>query len=682
MALSLELIALATVHAQAPTGAIAGVVADATGATIPGARVVITNKDTNLKRVLVTGAKGDYSASALPAGVYEVVSVAAGFERLRREVVIEAGTTTTVDLPMNVGPSTETVTVSTASPELRYDAYEVSSVVTRAQTEGLPLNGRNFLELAKLEPGAQQPTRASNNRTFVPLLGSPVAYNGRATRVTVDGGSVMQIGNGGAAMSFSQEVVQEFQVSTVNFDLSTGVTASGAVNVVTRSGGNQLHGSVVYFFRDHKLSAYPGLKRDPLNPDPFFQRRQFGFSVGGPIRNNRAFFFATLERNEQRGALSTELLTPDFAPLSRITPSPTYVSQFSVRSDFALSEKNSLFLRHSHEGSFSYGPTSLTAVGIRAYPSVWTRQPGWADQSILGLTSLLRSNLVNDLRFSYFFVSFVEQAPQKSDCFECMGINATSITVFPDLFIGTSTTTSVLGRRFHFNDVAAWQEGAHRIRFGGDWETSRGGRTDLGDEPVTMTLFSPQDVRKYNALPSTPTNSRIPLPASFLTLNDILQLPLQSISVGIGDPQVPQKDFGRTRIAPLVHVFYQDAWQLRPRLTMNYGLAWTYDAPLNYDLAKPAYLAPVLGPCCLHPTSRNWKNYSPSAGFAWSPREDGKTVIRGGVGVYYDFQTSFGIAPTLKGFRSGRAGSGVEDTTALAFLIHSPGFPAYRPAHP
>ena len=636
--------AFATVHAQTPSGTIAGVVTDPAGAAILGARVVITNKETQARRELVTATEGDYSAPALPAGVYEVLAEAPGFERLRREVLIEAGTTTTVDLPMHVGPSTETVTVSGASPQLRYDTYEVSSVVTRAQTEGLPLNGRNFLELAKLEPGAQQPTRASNNRTFVPLLGAPVAQSGRATRVTVDGGSIMEIGNGGAAMGFSQEVVQEFQVSTVNFDLSTGVTGSGAVNVVTRSGGNRLHGSVFYFFRDHHLSAYPGLKRDPFNADPFFQRRQFGFAVGGPIRKDRAFFFGTFERNEQRGVLPTELLTPDFAPLSRITPSPTYVSQFSVRGDYALTDKHSLFLRHSHEGSFSYGPTTLNGVGIRAYPSAWTRQPGWADQSILGLTSLLRSNLVNDLRFSYFFVSSAEQAPQQPDCLGCVGINAPSISVFPDLFIGTSTTTSVLGRRFHLNDVAAWQEGVHRIRFGGDWETSRGGRTDLGNEPVTMTLFAPQDVRNYNALPSTPPNSRIPLPASFLTLNDILQLPLQSISVGIGDPHVPQKDFGRTRVAPLVHVFFQDAWRLRPLLTVNYGLAWTYDAPLNYDLAKPPYLAPLLGPCCLQPTSRNWKNFSPSAGFAWSPEEDGKTVIRGGAGVYYDFQTPFSIA--------------------------------------
>ena len=101
----------------------------------------------------------------------------------------------------------------------------------------------------------------------------------------------------GAAMNFSQDLVQEFQMSTADFDLATGLTFSGAINVATRSGGNALHGSAFYFFRDHHLSAYHALKRDPANPDPFFNRRQFGFVVGGPIRRDRLFFFANWERN-------------------------------------------------------------------------------------------------------------------------------------------------------------------------------------------------------------------------------------------------------------------------------------------------------------------------------------------------------------------------------------------------
>ena len=134
------------------------------------------------------------------------------------------------------------------------------------------------------------------------------------------------------------------------------------------------------------------------------------------------------------------------------------------------------------------------------------------------------------------------------------------------------------------------------------------------------------------------------MPATFLTVNDILRLPLENFTVGVGDPFVPQAGFGKARVAPLVHLFVQDTWHLRPRFVVDYGMAWTYDAPLNYDLTKPQYLASVLGTSDLRPTHRNWKNFSPSLGFAWNGRRDGRTVIRGGRGVYYDFQASTAIS--------------------------------------
>jgi hypothetical protein len=632
--LAIELMITGTTWAQDPTGAITGIVTDATGGVIQGANVVVISMDTGLKRTLVTSGVGDYGASALLPGSYQVTADATGFRRLVREATVESGTTTDVNLVMQVGGNAATLTVEGASPQIHYESHEVDGMVSTAQVEGLPVNGRNFLELVKLEPGAQQPARTSNKRILVPLLGSPVGQNGRATRVTVDGGSIMEVGNGGVAMGFSNEVVQEFQVSTANFDLSTGATASGAVNIATRSGSNELHGSGFYFFRDHYLSAYPALHRDPFNPDPFFQRQQYGVSLGGPIRKDRAFFFASFERLDQRGVISTEILAPEFAPLSGIYPSPTYVNQASVRTDFQLSQKELMFVRYSHESSFSYAGDG--------YPSTWPRQNQWADQSILGLTSQFGTQVVNDLRFSYFFVSFAQQPPTSAECPGCLGINAPSITVGQDLSIGASSTIALLGRRYDLNDVVSWLKGPHQIRFGGDWETSRGGRTSFDDEPVTMNLFSPQDVRDFNAL--QPPGLQIPLSASFLTLPEILQLPLQNFNTGIGNPYVPQAGFGDARVSPLVHLFYEDTWRLHPRFVLNYGLGWTYDAPLNYDLAKPAYLAPVLGAAGLAPTRKNWTNFSPSVGCAWNLRNDGKTVVRGGVGVYYDVQIPVGIA--------------------------------------
>src|SRR5262249_46416145 len=226
--------------------------------------------------------EGDYSAPALPPGVYQMAAEAAGFTLVERTATVEAGTTTTVNLTLQVGGVSEKLMVNDAAPLIHYEHHQVGGLVNRAQIENLPLNGRNFLDLAKLEPGVTGPVRASNTRLLVPVLGAGVISSPRIgyTRVTVDGGDIISIGTIGTAMNVSQEVVEEFQISTVNFDLSTSVTSDGSIDIVTRSGGNDYHGSGFYFYRDHNLAAYPGLKREASNPSPFFQRRQFGYDLG------------------------------------------------------------------------------------------------------------------------------------------------------------------------------------------------------------------------------------------------------------------------------------------------------------------------------------------------------------------------------------------------------------------
>src|SRR5215469_17116167 len=353
--------------AQAPTGVISGFVTDPSGARIRAASIVVANEETGLRRTLLTSDAGEYVAPALIPGLYQVTAEAEGFKKIVRNASVEAGSTTDVSLVMQVGASTQTLTVEGASPHIQYESYAVDGRITRLQIDGLPVNGRNYLEFIKLEPGAQPPVKTTANRILMPLLGSPDGNNGRATRITVDGGSVMEVGNGGSALGFSQEVVQEFQVSTVNMDISGSSTGSGAVNVATRSGTNQLHGSAFFFFRDHHLAAYPALHRNPFNPDPFFQRKQFGLSLGGPLHKDRAFFFGSFERLDQRGVISTEFLSSDFAALSGIYPSPTYVNQISARTDIMLNQAQSLFARYSHEGNFSYAPFGAL------YPSTWPR---------------------------------------------------------------------------------------------------------------------------------------------------------------------------------------------------------------------------------------------------------------------------------------------------------------------
>jgi hypothetical protein len=615
-------------RAQAPTGTIVGTVQDPSGGRVPRAKVSIRSLATGLTRKPPTGEQGDYSAPLLAAGSYEVTAEAQGFQNLSRVALVEAGSTTTVDLIMLIGEASQTVTVEGAAPQIRYDSHQLGGVVTRGSIEELPLNGRSFLELVKLEPGATNPTRTTGNRTLVPLLSAPLGQSGAATRVTVDGGSTMAIGFGGTPFGMSQEVVQEFQASSVNFDLSTGVTASSSINIVTRSGGNDFHGGGYFFLRDHTFAAYPAMKRDPTNSDPFFQRRQSGLLLGGPIRRDRAFVFVNVERNRQRGVISVQPQVAEFAKFSVIAPSPLDGTQVSARFDFRFRRRHTAFVRYTHDGSSIFGPTGFSALSLQ-FPSSWARQRFWADQSLGALTSVLAPSLVNDLRFSYFFVSGQDAPPTAAECpGACLGLGAPQIAM-PDIgiLIGNSQRDSTVARRYGLLESLNWQKGSHRLRFGFEMERSRVGGFALTNEPASLTLYTPLG----------PRQQQLPVPASFDTLDDILRLPLNSFVFGVGDDRTPNRNFSKIRSWPLWRLYFQDTWRARPRLIFNHGLAWEYEPGLfNTDLTKPQYLAPILGNAGLRPTRDDPNNFSPAAGFAWAATGDGKTVVRGGAGLYYD----------------------------------------------
>jgi Carboxypeptidase regulatory-like domain len=622
-------------HTQTPTGAITGVVADLAGARVAGARVNITSRDSGLTRNLISSTEGDFGAVALPSGIYQVTAEAAGFRRLERTATVEAGMTTTVNLSLKIGDVTEQVTVDDAAPLMHYEQHQVSGVVNRGQIENLPLNGRNFLELARLEPGVTNAVRGTNNRIFVPTLGAGLQTSPRIgyTRVTVDGGNINFIGTIGAALQVSQEVVQEFQLSTVNFDLSTSLTSNGAINIVTRSGGNDFHGSGFYLYREHNLAAYPGLRRDPSDPDPFFQRQQFGYQLGGPVRKNRAFFFSSYERNNQRGVFSIQPRTPDFAPLGGVFPSPYIGNQFNLRFDVRLNRHHNAFVRYTHDGNRLFAPLN---GAFSLLPSAWSNSRNWVNQTMTGLTSVLTPHVVNDLRYSYFFESSPETPANARDCSCQLGVGAARINI-PDtgVMFGKARTLSFVGRRYQMNDSLAWQKNNHLLRFGFDWEHATYSSQTISADPATLTLYSPREVRQFNA--TAPPAAQIQLPSSFLTLDDILRLPLRSFQTDVGPSQDLQRDFRKYRIMDLYRIYGTDTWRITPHLTINYGLAWSYEPnSLNTDLTKPKMLTAILGPNGLNPPAAQTANFAPAVGFAWTITRNAKTVIRGGVGRYFD----------------------------------------------
>ena len=625
--------------AQAPTGQADGRVLDATGALIPGAVVTLTNTGTGAGRKAISGGDGIFSFPSLQAGTYEIRCEAPGFRTYVQQLTVQTGAISTAEMRLELGQAKEVVTVEALASQLDFDRQTIDGVVTKQQIDSLPLNGRNFLQLAQLQPGVSvSPANIGEyNRQFdVNILGA----GSESIRITVDGATVNDPVTGGTQQNFSQEVVQEFQVSSGNFDLSTGITAGGAVNIVTRTGGNDFHGSGFFYFRDHNMAAYPYLQRDPLQPDPFFARRQPGFYLGGPIKKNELFFFTSYEHANQRGVYSTEPTDPLFSAFLSNATVPYNSNQFTQRLDYRLSDKHSLFLRYSHDGNNAYSPTD------NSQPSNWGVNNNYADSGVFSVISAFTPSVVNEFRYSMTYWSNTKNTPTASICpAPCPGLggpqfNIHSVGGFQIGNNSSNTPQSRLLRRDIFADNLTLQKNTHSIRFGGEWEYQKGTGTYAYAEPGGVVLYAPEDVQRYDGyITSLGLGAfAIKIPSSFTTYQDILQLPVAGFATGIGDiNQPPSYNRGNADHNNRFHFYAQDTWKLKPNLTVIYGLGWSFESDLfNHDLTKPQYLEPILGANGLGHELHAYNNWSPVLGLAWNVGHDNKTVIRAGAGIYYD----------------------------------------------
>jgi hypothetical protein len=631
--------------AQTPVAAVNGRVTDSSAGVLVGASVTVRRDGTIVERTAVTRDDGHYRIENLEPGAYDVEASRSGFRTTVRRVTLRVGDDPTIDFTLDVGGPKERVQVTEETSAVNRTDVTVRGGVGRAQIAALPLNGRSFLELAQLQPGVgvvsvTNPGALGNNYQRV-LMGG--AYFSQ-TRTSVDGSTIGDRFTGGAMQAFSQESVEEFQIATFNLDLATGVGASGAVNIVTRRGSNDFRGSLFSYFRDHHLAAYPGFRRDPGRSAPSFSRHQFGGNAGGRIVRDRLFWFGNYERNDQDAVFAVTNNHPIFSKFDGIFPNPLTADQANLRLDARMRERHQGSFRVSTERNDTRAPA--VAVGL---PSNWQSISNRAFQLQAGVVSVLTSQAVNDVRVSFNYLNGDLSPIQAADCQAlpgCIGAGGPNILVFdaPQFRIGNQFNAPFARRQrtFQIADTLTWQRGKHRLRFGGEWERASIWASLAFDEPAQIVLWGPTNLQSpalaslLTTMPASLTDPRAPAP----TLAEILQLPLRSFTTGIGNPSLPgpynQDTASRN---DRFRVYFQDAWLVRPNLTLSYGLAWSLETNLfAHDLDYPAYLAPILGGNLRAPR-RDTNNADPAVGLSWSPGSSGKTVVRGGAGIYRDEAT-------------------------------------------
>jgi hypothetical protein len=614
-------------RAQEPTGAIEGTVTDPQSAVVQNATVTVRNTANNFTRTANTEDNGHYRLSQLPPGTYEVKITAANFKTtLASDVKVEVGRVIPLDVKLEIGVVGETVQVESGG-EAQIDRTDntVSGVVNTRQIQNLPLNGRNFLDLAQLQPGVEtvpgggfDPTKA--NYTGISIAGQA----GRSTQITVDGGSVVDNVVGTTTQNFSQEIVQEFQLGISNVDVSTGASGTGSVNIISRSGTNAYHGNAYVYWRDDRFAAFPGLARlDAANHVPVsaqadkvpFDREQFGGTFGGPIKKDKLFFFANYEQNNQDAvALHLVSVSPAF---SGFTPNPFDEKLFTTKVDWTVNSSNTFFTRYSFNNNAQQVPFA-PGTGIVPRPSasnIFSSNDQLVSNKthgiVAGLTTVINPRLTNQL--IYNFNDF-------SDIIDPVTTGVPEIRTFPDQIFKSGqnyiTPQTTFQNRNQVKDDMTYTAGNHTWRFGGNWE--RSSITGL------FAFAFPARIRIFD------------LGQRLETEADFLNSPVRDITMGIGSPILPFNTPGGKTVNHRFQFYGNDNWKLTKRFTFNYGLAYRFDTNLwNHDQPRPSAIAPLFGRGT-EPSPRDNNNFSPRVGFAWDIAGNGRTVLRGGFGMYYD----------------------------------------------
>ena len=638
------------------TGSIGGVVTNPNKEVVPGAAVTARNNGTNKEDAATTDDQGRFKVVNLQPGLYTVTVNSSGFSPYVQErVVVEVGRETSLEVSLSIGAVTGSVDVSAEAPVINTTQQDFSSNINQTSINELPINGRRASSFVLLTPGAVP----DGDFGLISFRG----ISGLLNNSTVDGGNNNQAffaeeaGRTRISSSISQAAVREFQVNTSNYSAEYGRAAGGVVNTVTKSGTNDFHGGLFYYLRDNELGARNPRGFNPLTGEalkPVDRRHQFGGTIGGPIAKDKLFFFFSYDQQKRefpaiaQFSSGTFLNTINTANLTAPTRGLT-TAQINAARDFLLFvsgetprrqdsylllPKIDWIINENHSFTFTYNRLRNDSPnGIQTAATITRGRSSFGDDfvdidyGIARLSSTFGPNVVNEARVKIGVEDNYQNStpPLPGEPTTGPGGRSPSVAITGGLTFGKPNflerTHNPLEKNYQFVDNVTLTQGNHTFKLGGDV---------LRTNDVLDNLFQEGGVYAYNNIndfivdyTNWTTNGSLRTAGRVCSTSTRLagRCYTSNYAQGFGQPRF---EFNTTDLA----FYIQDDWRWSPRLTVNLGLRYEIEL-----MPEPQIPNPTFPQTSQFPTDKN--NFGPRGGFAYDLTGDGKTSVRGGIGVYY-----------------------------------------------